>query len=404
MNTISWDTEMSLFDFATLHPESIALLQLWGLEGIVDEHMLTTLGRSISLKDALKTKSIKEEDFLLALQERLKKQKVWKEKKGPEIRVSGVLPCPVRIPLQEMLEAFLEARPEPKQEVLLDLKAASMGVDWLIDDVKKRSPEALPDLFLSAGFDLFFDDTLFGHHRRNGVFEDMTPWTHYNADFEREDMTLRDPQGQYGMIAVVPDIFLINMEELQGRAIPGSWEDLLQEEYQGSVSLPIGDFDLFNAILLNLYKRYGDEGIKKLSLSLLSSMHPAQMVKSHTKEQDKPLVTIMPYFFTKMLVPNSPMQAVWPSDGAIVSPIFMLAKREKKEQLQPLVDFFCSMAVAELLSVKGKFPSVHPAIDNRFTNDQQLMWLGWDFMEENDIGETIRHCERLFGGQERKIL
>ncbi|MDM8534564.1 ABC transporter substrate-binding protein, partial [Clostridiaceae bacterium HSG29] len=40
-------------------------------------------------------------------------------------------------------------------------------------------------------------------------------------------------------------------------------------------------FDLFNAILLNVYKKYGEDGIKRLGKSLLSSMHPSEMVKSH---------------------------------------------------------------------------------------------------------------------------
>ena len=41
----------------------------------------------------------------------------------------------------------------------------------------------------------------------------------------------------------------------------------------------IKDLDLFNAILLNLYKNFGEDGIKRLGRSLKKSMHPSEMVK-----------------------------------------------------------------------------------------------------------------------------
>jgi ABC-type Fe3+ transport system substrate-binding protein len=130
-------------------------------------------------------------------------------------------------------------------------------------------------------------------------------------------------------------------------------------------------------------------------------MHPAEMVKSHRGKEESPLVTIMPYFFTKMIVPGSPMKAVWPSDGAIISPIFMLSKAAKQKELQPLVDYFCSLEVGEILSYKGKFPSVHPELDNQLGDNHPYLWLGWDYIESKDIGQLIRHCEEIFNNPGR---
>ena len=80
--------------------------------------------------------------------------------------------------------------------------------------------------------------------------------------------------------------------------------------------------------LLNLVvKEFGEEAITTLGKQLVKSMHPAEMVKSERRNRVKPAISIMPYFFTKMALPGSVMQAVWPEDGAIVSPIFMLTKK-----------------------------------------------------------------------------
>ena len=116
-------------------------------------------------------------------------------------------------------------------------------------------------------------------------------------------------------------IFLVNGEELGDRKAPKSWEDLLDPIYEKSVSLPVSDFDLFNAILLNIHKKYGDEGVQALGRSLLESMHPAEMVRSEQRKVNKPAITIMPYFFSKMVKEGGPLQAIWPEDGSILSPI-----------------------------------------------------------------------------------
>ena len=83
------------------------------------------------------------------------------------------------------------------------------------------------------------------------------------------------------MLAVVPAVFLVNTEVLGDRPFPKSWADLLKPEFENSVSLPISDFDLFNAILISIYKNYGEDGVKKLGKTLLQNMHPSQMVKSN---------------------------------------------------------------------------------------------------------------------------
>jgi ABC-type Fe3+ transport system substrate-binding protein len=183
---------------------------------------------------------------------------------------------------------------------------------------------------------------------------------------------------------------------LDGREVPKSWKDILKPEFEKRVSLPVGDFDLFNGILLNIHKHYGDEGVKKLGRSLLESMHPSQMVKSDRKKENKPIVTIMPYFFTKMVKEGGPMSAIWPEDGAIVSPIFMLSKKEKIDKLQPVIDFFASLEVGKILSHSGLFPSVHPDLDNNIPAKNKFMWLEWDYIYNNDISKLIKHCEKLF--------
>src|SRR5690606_3694145 len=120
--------------------------------------------------------------------------------------------------------------------------------------------------------------------------------------------------------------------------------------------------------------------------ALFKNMHPAEMVKSHMKKE-RPIVTIMPYFFTKMTKEGGPMKAVWPEDGAIISPIFLLSKASKKDLIKPFVDFFASKEVGEILSHNGRLPSTNPDLDNQIDKNNKFMWLGWDYIRDNDIGK-----------------
>jgi ABC-type Fe3+ transport system substrate-binding protein len=312
------------------------------------------------------------------------------------LNVVGLLPCPIRIPLLESFNTFIDSYTQDGGvQINHELKAASMGLEWVEKNIKGIKDSAdLPDLFISAGFDMFFDEKMIGQFKKQAVFEDTSGIERFNSSFD--DLELKDPAGHYSLIGVVPAVFLINLKELGDLPLPESWEDILDPVFENRISLPVGDFDLFNGILLNIHKKYGDEGITKLGRNLLESLHPSQMVKSDRKKDNRPIVTIMPYFFTRMVKEGGTMAAVWPKDGAIISPIFMLSKKEKQEKLQPVIDFFASEEVGTILSHKGLFPSINPAIDNRIPEENKFMWLGWDYIYNNDISGLIKHCESVF--------
>jgi len=402
-----FNSDDTLFDITEKYPETIPVFVSKGFPQIGDESKRGKFGKTLTLENALLFKKINPETFGDLLSDTISGErekgfldadsKVDKEK-DDTLKVEGLLPCPVRIPLTESLESFIEDyKKKNNYEIQYELKAASMGLDWLTDSlVNEENDKNLSDLFISAGFDLFFDEKLFGKFKKKGIFKDMTGMSRLNLMFDNEDIDLKDPRGHYSVISVVPAVFLINKNELNGRKMPESWEDLLSPEFEKSVSLPIGDFDLFNAILLNIYKKYGEEAVIKLGKSLLESMHPSEMVKSERKKIDRPTVTIMPYFFTKMTKGDGPMVAVWPKDGAIISPIFMLSKTEKGDKLKSLVEFFASVEVGEILSHRGLFPSTNPDVDNRIPEDNKFMWIGWDYIYSNDIAGLLKKCEDLF--------
>ncbi|HOT21183.1 MAG TPA: ABC transporter substrate-binding protein, partial [Sedimentibacter sp.] len=377
------DIKDKLFNITEQYKEATELLISLGFDSLKDDNLRKVFGSSISLENALKSKKINSDEFVARLMERIEENKSAQKKFKDTIRITGVLPCPVKVPLMETFEKWLSEQ-NFDFNLNYDLKAASMGIDWIKDEMKNSVN--VPDLFISAGFDLFFDKNLLGKYKSENLFEDITGIQKYNDDFS--EYNLEDPSCQYSMLGIVPAVFLVNKDELKGRKIPQSWEELMSGEFENNVSLPISDFDLFNALLLNIYRLYGEEGIRKLARIFQKNMHPSEMIKSHMK-RERPAITIMPYFFTWMVREGSPMELVWPKDGAIISPIFMLTKKETKDKTKTIADFFASKEAGEILSHKGKMPSVNPEVDNQIPKENKYIWLGWDFIKENDISNLI---------------
>ena len=379
------------------YPEVIEIFEKNGFSNFKDEKVRNMLG-NLTLKTALASKKISADTFVELLEDYIEQNRksadVVSKKEDGEISVMGLLPCPIRIPLLEEFNRFLDNNRDIN--VKYELKAASAGLGWLKDDViKANHPEKLADIFISAGFDLFFDDRLMGKFKKEGIFKDISGISRYNKNFENSEISLKDPEGDYSMLGVVPAVFLVNKDMLGDRPLPKSWKELLTPEFEKSVSLPISDFDLFNSILININKNYGEEGVKNLGKALLENLHPAQMVKSDKMKVNTPTVTIMPYFFTKMIKENGPMVAVWPEDGAIISPIFMLSKKSKQQQIQKIVDFLSGKKVGEVLSHQGLFPSINPEVDNNM-DGKRFMWCGWDYIHDNNVGEILERCKEIF--------
>ena len=399
MNSKDIDLNSSLYDFVKKYPETIPFLVSQGLTQVADETMLKEFGQQVSLKQMLTMRNLNHETFSERLAEVLADHVEDNSEKidaANTTRILGLLPCPVRLPLQESFNEFIETfhTENPDQRLEQELKAASVGPTWMEEHITGiTDPEKLPDMFISAGFETFFDKNSIGRFRDSDTFVDTTGIEKFSPDFDCVD--LKDPRGMYSIISVVPAVFLVNTEKLDGRPCPQTWEDILSPEFEKKVSLPVGDFDLFNGILLSILKLYGADGVKKLGRSLLKALHPSEMVKSNRKPEP-PIVTIMPYFFTRMVNTAGGMKAVWPQDGAIISPIFMLTKRSHKKGLQSVIDFFASEATGRILSEKGLFPSVHPNVKNELPESAPFQWLGWDYLDSHDITKEIETCLKLF--------
>ena len=122
-------------------------------------------------------------------------------------------------------------------------------------------------------------------------------------------------------------------------------------------------------------------------------MHPSEMVN---KKIEKPAVSIIPFFFTKVNRDIVNTRYIWPEDGSIISPVFMLVKRENIEVTGEIAKFFYSREVGRVFAVNGLFPSLNPEVNNVLPDNAGFKWLGWDYIYSNDVSELVKKVESIF--------
>lgn len=401
--------DMTLQVIADAYPETIPVFVDLGFPQMADPSRRAALGAKITLAQAAGAKN----HAVDAMLERLRAA-VAREADGADltlaavdesqmfpdqgdIRVAGLLPCPVRLPLMETFDAAARAvERKHGMSVGYRLAAASVGMDVVEQEMARLRTEAdLPDIFLSAGFEAFFDHRNLRRFKDAGVFADRS-WTGTNTAFD--GLQLKDPDGHFSMIGVVPAVFLVDTQQLaDGEAAPRTWADLLSPRMERRIALPVGDFDLFNGILLTIWKHFGDDGVRALARNLMKSLHPSQAAgRFKAGRGEVPTVSVIPYFFSRMAKMNPKVEVVWPEDGAIISPIFMLERSRNGAAARELADVFLSHEAGEILAHKGLFPSLHPDVVNELPDPAPWLWLGWDFIREHDLGERIPRMLEIF--------
>ena len=389
------DFNRKIYDLVSGNKDILEFLSANGFENLRDKEMLENFGRKISLKDALKLKNINSDIFRENLEVFMENKNEFKSEdsdfrgyiNGKDVAIEGVLPCPIRMPLVDAVDDYINSC-ERDFNIFHFLNPASNGIEDIKKKLSSDNIEKYPDIITSAGFEFFFSNRV-RNLMENGIYS--TNLFEINNEFEAKGIDLKDPKGNYQILGVVPAVFIVNKKLLGNINMPRFWKDILSSEFENKVSIPFMDLDLFNAIVLSIYAKYGIDGINNLKRSFYRNLHPAQMIKTNGNQA---IVSIAPYFFTTMIKDEN-LEVIWPEDGAIISPIFMIT-RKNIVNVNQVSEFFNSEKIGSIFSFNGNFPTTNAKIDNNLNSSYKYMWTGWDFIYNNDIEELINEFSEMF--------
>ncbi len=388
----------NLFEISKLGNELIAFFEKHGLGSYFKEGNLKKIGRFTHLNSLLKAKNIEPGLFIENLNLIIKEQNINLEGnlKGVQHKLHFVamLPCGLRNPFKEYMEAHILNNAEKFKDLNYLIEGNvnhELSYYPLLDTIKDEWE--LPDIIMASDVNNFFHRPFVGRFIKKGIFEAYKP---YSPNQYLEKNGYSDPAGNYTMFTANMLVIVVDKNKLGGRKMPEEWDDLLDPDFRNDIIMRGEDNFFCNAVLLPFFKDHGIDVMKILARNIKTGMHPANMVKLAGKNNDEgAAIYIMPYFFAKR-VTNTNVSIVWPADGAIMSPVFMLMKKQTARHHKELLNFLFSKATSELL-IDRYFPGIHPDVPHdNFNNTAK--WLGWEFLNKNDIGALKEEIRNVFMG------
>ncbi|MEA3267147.1 MAG: DUF1858 domain-containing protein, partial [Candidatus Fermentibacteria bacterium] len=137
-----FDKNTTLWDITEQFPETVSVFASNGFPQMKHEKQRKKFAGSITLETALMLKQIDMDTFSKLLEEAIDRDDAAidvtlaassKSRNSDALNVVGLLPCPVRIPLLEQFNEFASHYDVPINH---ELKAASMGLDWVENNIR----------------------------------------------------------------------------------------------------------------------------------------------------------------------------------------------------------------------------------------------------------------------------
>ncbi len=382
----------NLLQIAELNKEFISVFEQHGLGNYFKEENLNKTGRFIRLSTLLSSNNINTEYFIEKLNQSLTEKKEIEKNENETLHFSAMLPCGLRNPFKELTESYIEENKDLFKDLNYMMEGNvnhELSYYPLLDNITDENE--LPDVIMASDVNNFFHRPFIHRFIENDVFEAVEP---YVPNKYLQKAGYADPKKNYTMYTANMLVMVVDKKKLGDREIPQKWSDILNPSFENSIIMR-GEDDFFcNAVMLPFYKDHGFDAIKILAQNIKSGMHPAEMVKLAGKDDEKgAAIYIMPYFFAKR-IKSADSEIIWPEDGAIASPVFLLVKKNKKEQHKELINYLFSKELAELLKQRY-FPAIHPEIDHK-DFPETVKWLGWDFLNDHYIGKLKEDIQDVF--------
>lgn len=315
-----------------------------------------------------------------------------------EINLLALMPCPTKVPLERFVSE--KVRELSKGDEPMKYKIFSNAVmqgDIFQDIANADSLEELPDIMLAPGFSRFFYPSFVEKFRNTGGFESSCNFTPSSA-YELEQIC--DPDGYYDIIAFNPLVLLYDKTVHKNLPEPECYDDLLKDEYEDLVAYRGHDSkSICEGVLFTVYKKYGHDGIKRLARSIKCRLHPSQMVKlAGSGKAEAPAVSVIPLSFAQTVKLNKNVKIIWPSDGAIVNPLVMLAKKSCSDRVKELAKFLVGDTASEIFQEIG-FYSIRPNLEHLIPRSGKYQFVGWDFLKTNDLGTLLAELNDIVNAE-----
>ncbi|WP_312906588.1 ABC transporter substrate-binding protein [Tissierella praeacuta] len=238
-------------------------------------------------------------------------------------------------------------------------------------DIKNDS---LPDVIISTDFEIFRNKE--GLLNKQDLLQDYKPWGF------REELVHVSYQEKFQPMLYIPMVMIANKERVDN--IPRSIREILEDDtYEGQISFG-GMLNSAGKILLATVEYlYGREKSEKLLHWSNTTSMPIGAFKNVVDGKSK--IGFVPTIFA-MRDGIDKIEIIWPKEGAIVIPSFVIIKKEANKD--KLYQLFNRIINTEFIEQISRQTGVIPCIKDTHTirkfqkYEKQIVYPSWQFIRE----------------------
>ncbi len=313
-----------------------------------------------------------------------------------DVRVIGLVPCPVRGILVEAFDKFAgQLTVSSGQRVAWWLAGEGTAIgdtrNWLEGIERRREPQRIPDVLVMVGSELFFYPR-FGNIARSGVFGPFPGARHPRPELAG----LEDPEGALGLLFVGLFTMICRPDRLPGGRLPTSWHDLADPALEGEVGFPSLHLPIVPDLMAVLHAELGEEAFRSFARNLGATMHPAQAAPRAGKTEI-PGVTIVPTLFSQSGEVIGGVEVI-PEEGPIAVPAYAAVRRDAHPAAAEVATFLASEAFLAPCWEHGQFLPNHSGIHAPLPRGTALS-RPWESATAADAGEESDRLLAILEGR-----
>lgn len=401
------DPEIKIAELLRRYPETLDVFTANGFPAADRQSFLEAVGPHLSLKTALKVKEYNVRTFLGLLEDKIEEQRslqaLQSDLTAPErVDFLGYTYCPVKTIFKECfdetLQQYLAATGDEGFRYFVP--SGCTGEEDPYEDLwKADNIDDFPDVAVAAGFGDFFRQEFVDRLVKPGYFKSIG-YPRLNRNFISAGY--EDPAGWYTMYSTQPTVMMVDRKRLGDLPVPARWSDLLDPVYKANIIIGGSPEEFYEDLLLYIYKDHGEQGLIKLAGNVKAGLHGSQMVKlAGSSNPQGAAVYVIPWLFARACPRTDDVMVIWPEDGALIMPMYLLAKAEPKRDLKPFLDFVLGERYGQKSADNG-YPVLNPAVDNKLPDNAGFKWLGWDYIRSYSMEELYKRIMEIFNGAWQK--
>jgi len=307
-------------------------------------------------------------------------------------------PVPIRPWLADSLAEVIEA--EPERALTSCLVRGQGGWSPLQELRRIRRLEEFPNLVISADYGNLFNRRF--HQREvieGGAFRTAQPGPVPPAVAAAG---LVDPLGVVALYALAPFVFLVDQRRLNGRRPPRTWAELLEPEWRGEIvvggwkrpdQMRYHSFNKF--LLLALHQEAGTAGVARFAANVAALVHSVEMPRLAGSGSSLGSVYVLPWSLADICPRRQVTEVIWPEDGALAYPLWLVAKAAAAERLAPVTRFLFGARLGRYLN-HNRYPALSPLAPAGLPPGAPLKWPGWEVIRARATAAVVRRACTVF--------